>query len=91
MLRDVSAVREISSGQRPLRQAVAERADVSRAGEPDILARRRDLGERAAQKPQAMGLAEDIGVQRHAHHQRPRAGTITGLRPPPLRARQPAL
>ena len=50
-------------------------------GEPDIArGSRRDVAQRAPEMPQAVRLADDVGVQRHAHHQRARRATAPASR-----------
>jgi hypothetical protein len=44
--------------------------DIARPRQPDPVAMRREMGERAAQMPQAMRLTDDVGMQRDAHNQR---------------------
>ena len=39
----------------------------------------RDVAQRALEMPQAMRLADDVGMQRHAHHQRPRLRQLEHL------------
>ena len=42
--------------------------DLLRGGEPDIVCAAGDVGERGFKRAQAVGLADQIGVQRDAHH-----------------------
>ena len=48
-------------------------------GEPDRVAMRGDVAQRALEMPQPVRLADDVGVQRDAHHQRPRLRLLQHL------------
>ena len=62
------------------RQRRAMPRDRARRGEPDRVAMFRDVTQRPLQMPQAVRLADEIGMQRHAHHQRPRRPTAPASR-----------
>src|SRR6202041_3275342 len=59
------SARNDSLGQRP-----HMRRDRPRRRQPDAPAMRGDMGERAPEMPQAMGLADDVRMQRDAHDER---------------------
>src|SRR5947207_5962013 len=63
----------------PRRKPDAVSCDGARRGEPNFLAMSRDVAQRTLEMPQAMWLADQVGMQRDPHHQRPRLRKLQHL------------
>src|SRR5215203_6566696 len=77
--REERASRRDTSGHQTGRKAVAMGRDGARRGEPDVVASARDVAQRGPQIPQAVRLADDVGVERDAHDERPARGLLEHL------------